>query len=82
MHRLPSDDGSVKVREWERWMEAVDMEVQRLCGMSADDLADYAYRDAYDDGADPAEVAREALAADGACSDCAMCDDPCGRGDD
>lgn len=50
-------------RSYDEWMLAVDANVQRLCGLSADDLPDYCYADAYDDGRSPSEVARAAVRA-------------------
>ena len=47
---------------FKEWMKEVDAEVTRKSGLGVYDLADYLYRDAYDDGADPKEVAHEVLA--------------------
>ena len=49
---------------YEEWMREVDREVQNLVGLSASDLADYAYRDAYDAGSSPKSVAKRAIRAD------------------
>lgn len=42
---------------FESWMKEVDAEITALCGLGVDDLADYMYRDAYDDGDSPEDVA-------------------------
>ena len=44
------------------WLLLVD---RKLGFLSHRDIADWHWRDAYDDGMDPAEAAREAVAADG-----------------
>jgi len=46
---------------FEDWMARVDAMVERLIGCSAYDLADYCYRDAYDDGRSPLSAARSAI---------------------
>lgn len=47
------------------WMKAVDREVMKRSGLSVHDLADYRFRDAYDDEAEPADVAVEMLEDEG-----------------
>jgi hypothetical protein len=44
-------------------MHNVDLVIQRIAFISADDLPDYCYRDAYDDGMTPAQAARRAVRA-------------------
>lgn len=48
---------------FDRWMADVDAYFLLRLGLSADDLPDYCYRDAYDDGATPTQAARAALRA-------------------
>jgi hypothetical protein len=50
---------------FEQWMARVDREIARSTGLSYLDLADYGYRDAYDDELSPREVAADVLAAEG-----------------
>jgi len=50
---------------FEKWMEAVDQQVYTLSGVSVHDLADWPFRDAFDSGAFPEEVAVEILEAEG-----------------
>lgn len=46
------------------WMKLVDFHIARmLSGLTSDDLPDYLYRDAYDDGHIPHTVARRAIRA-------------------
>jgi len=44
------------------WMQEVDRELTKLCGLGVNDLADYRYADAFNDELDPAEVAEDVLA--------------------
>jgi len=46
------------------WMKKVDQAVESLVGVSAQDLADYCYRDAYDSGASAKATAKRAIRAD------------------
>lgn len=46
---------------FEVWMAAVDRAVERRVGLSVHDLADYPFRDAYDDGVPAARVARDVI---------------------
>lgn len=43
------------------WMVEVDREIQVRCGLQAEDIEDWTYRDAFDDGMDPEEAAIQAL---------------------
>lgn len=45
--------------DFETWMEAVDRELENLCGFSSNDLPDFLYRDAFNDGATPKAIAEE-----------------------
>ncbi len=42
-------------------MQRVNTELMQICGLSVDDIEDYYYRDEYDGGASPKEVALLAL---------------------
>lgn len=46
---------------FDRWMAAVNKIVEDTCGLTTDDLSDYGYRTAYDDGCSPKEVAQAVL---------------------
>lgn len=48
---------------FEKWKKLVDEHVQRLCGLSADDLPDWDYYSAYEDDVSPAKAAKMAIAA-------------------
>jgi hypothetical protein len=52
-------------KTFEQWKQEVDRAVQSLAGLSADDLEDWGYRDAYDDGMSPKRAAIHALANSG-----------------
>jgi hypothetical protein len=52
-------------KSFEQWMKDVDSAMDRICGLSSNDISDFCYRDAYDDGRKASSVAREALQADG-----------------
>jgi hypothetical protein len=43
------------------WMTEVDRALERMCGLASDELPDYGYRDAFDAGEPPGEVATEVL---------------------
>ncbi len=47
--------------EFETWMKAVNRWLRQHASVDADDLVDYSYYDAWEDGATPAEAAVEAL---------------------
>ena len=47
------------------WMTEVDIEIQRICGLSHDDLADTNYRDMFDGDTSPKESAHEVLQENG-----------------
>ena len=47
------------------WMQNVDAALVKKVGMSSDCLADFCYRDAYDNGERPASVAKQVLEAEG-----------------
>lgn len=48
---------------FKEWMKEVDAQINKLIGfgLTSDDLADYLYDDAYDDGLTPEEAAIEAI---------------------
>jgi Family of unknown function (DUF5419) len=47
---------------FEQWMAAVDREIARRAGgFTSSDLADWQYRDNYDQGASPIDVALDVL---------------------
>ena len=48
-------------RTFEDWMNEVNQAVERIAGMSSDDLPDVCYRDMYEDNMRPATAARHAL---------------------
>ena len=43
------------------WKEKVDAHIQKICGLTTDDLADQCYHDWYDSGMRPANAAKQAL---------------------
>lgn len=49
---------------FDEWKEEVNVEVANLIGLSADDLPDFRYRDAYDAGETPEDVARQVVEAE------------------
>jgi len=50
---------------FEQWMAAVDAAVSATCGLGVGDLADMPFRDRFEDGCDPEEVAEELLSEEG-----------------
>jgi hypothetical protein len=42
---------------FDQFMDAVDRELERKCGLCSADLEDAAYRDYFEDGMQPSEVA-------------------------
>ena len=46
---------------YEEWMEEIDQLITANLGIGLDDLDDYRYADAYEDGLSPAETAMEVL---------------------
>ncbi len=46
---------------FEQWLRQVDRELIQRCGLSHRDLADFCYRDSFEDECDPAEVAVSVL---------------------
>lgn len=50
---------------FEQWMRLVDRELGQRCGFTHLDLADFAYRDLFDDECSPADVAVDVLADNG-----------------
>ena len=49
---------------FEKWFSQVSIEMIALIGMGTESIADYLYRDAYDDGESAYDVALAALEAD------------------
>ena len=52
-----------KPTNFDEWMNQVNRVVLKKTGIFADDLPDYCYRDAYDDGESPGSTARAAIRA-------------------
>jgi hypothetical protein len=52
-------------KTFEQWKREVDAAILALCGLTADDLPDYGYADAYEDGKSPKATARAAIKAAG-----------------
>jgi hypothetical protein len=48
---------------FDAWMAKVNAIVIRKTGLDADDLPDFCYLDAFEDGASPAQAARDAIRA-------------------
>ena len=48
-------------KAFDEWMEQVDLVAREIAWCSVHDLPDCAFRDMYNDGAEPAEAALEAL---------------------
>ena len=51
-------------KKFAEWLKDVDAEVSAQIGLSYRDLADYMFRDAFDDGLNPAHVALDVIAND------------------
>jgi hypothetical protein len=49
--------------DYTAWKKQVDAELEALCGMSSDDLPDYGYADAFEQGRSARSVAKAALRA-------------------
>lgn len=45
------------------WIQRVDNALEAHCGLTSEDLPDYLYADAYEDGESPKKVARRAYRA-------------------
>ena len=50
---------------FEKWMQLVDREIARICGVGYMDLGDQMYHDWFDEGWAPREAAYEALENEG-----------------
>jgi len=48
-------------RTFDEWKSVVDQEIEKLCGMSADDLSDWDYWQSWDDGESPKHAATKAV---------------------
>ena len=53
----------MRKQTFEEWYAEVDQWVLRKYGLSRDDLPDWNYRDAYDDGVKPTTAAKRAIRA-------------------
>jgi hypothetical protein len=51
----------MNTQTFEAWMQDVDNAVERLTGMSTNDLPDVCYRDMFEDGVKPVSAARKAI---------------------
>lgn len=47
--------------DYETWKRMVDAEIQKRCGLSADDLDDWRYRADYEEGVTPKRCAARAI---------------------
>jgi hypothetical protein len=47
------------------WMDLVDLALEALCGLKSDDLPDQCYRDQFDSGTEPREMAQMVLESEG-----------------
>jgi len=50
-------------KKFNDWWVKVDIALVNMCGMGVEDLPDYCYRDAFNAGQTPREVARDVIAA-------------------
>jgi hypothetical protein len=50
-------------KDFDSWKKQVDAILVRLCGMSSDDLPDYGYADAFENGCSAKVTAKRALRA-------------------
>jgi len=55
----PEEQSAFEDRAFREWMKKVDAALIRKCSLGSADLPDKSYRDRFDDGADPAEMAEE-----------------------
>jgi hypothetical protein len=64
---LHLNDGNTEeqnvTRTFDQWMQEVNRAMDALCGMVSEDLPDWNYRDAYDDGVGPRIAAARAVRA-------------------
>jgi len=51
--------------DFKAWKRRVNAVIRRVCGFDADDLTDYAYREAWDRGKSPMRVAYDVLSENG-----------------
>ncbi len=56
---MDAGDGPISEIEFDIWMKAVEVEVERLLGVSVHDLPDVPFRQHYDDGMTALDVAEE-----------------------
>lgn len=50
---------------FDQWMSAVDEACENICGVSVHDLANFPFRDSFDDGYSARSTARAAIKAQG-----------------
>ena len=61
----PNGEGIMAKRTFEQWMAQVNRKLMTMCMMSADEIPDWGYYDAYAEGVPPFTAARRAIAASG-----------------
>lgn len=55
------ENDTAQQAKFDKWMEKVNVQIASMSGLSADDIEDYGYWDAWDDGISPKSAARDAL---------------------
>lgn len=58
-------DAARRAMTFEQWLAKVDSVLISRCGLSSDDLPDWCYRDAYEDGTSPRQAAQQAMSNSG-----------------
>jgi len=53
----------MKKQSFDDWMKKVNAEIERKCGMGVDDLPDWRYHQAWEDGVSPIRAAASVIAA-------------------
>lgn len=51
----------IRRADFATWMACVEQELERIAGVCSDDIEDWCYHDAFDDGSSPYTAAVEAL---------------------
>ena len=49
----------MKKLSFEEWMKLVDKELSAICGLTSSDLADFNYKDAWEDGKSAKSIAKK-----------------------